>query len=94
VWDTGEGISVEDLPHIWERFYRGPKTREQDSCGTGIGLALVKELTEAMHGSVAVESTQGEGSHFILRLPRSDATGLRQIAPKPRQTLSIDATVN
>ena len=71
VWDSGEGITAEELPHIWERFYRGSRTREQDSSGTGIGLALVKELIEAMHGSVTAESTPGEGSRFILRLPRS-----------------------
>jgi len=71
VWDTGEGISPEDLPHIWERFYRGQKMLDHDKPGLGLGLALVKELTELMHGSVAVDSTLGAGSHFILRLPRS-----------------------
>jgi signal transduction histidine kinase len=68
VKDTGEGIPRADLPRIWERFYRGTPDREPDS-GAGLGLALVKELTEAMGGSVAVESAPGEGSVFSVRLP-------------------------
>ena len=71
VKDTGEGIAPEDLPHIWDRFYRTRRTREQDSSGTGLGLALVKELAEAMGGTVGVESTLGAGSCFIVRLPRA-----------------------
>ena len=67
VQDTGEGIRPDDLPHIWERFYRG---QSQAGGGTGLGLALVKELTEAMGGAVAVESTLGEGSCFMVSLPR------------------------
>jgi signal transduction histidine kinase/ligand-binding sensor domain-containing protein len=67
VQDTGEGIRPDDLPHIWERFYRG---QSQAGGGTGLGLALVKELTEAMGGTVAVESTLGEGSCFMVSLPR------------------------
>ncbi len=73
VRDTGEGIPPEDLPHVWERFYRGAGARAQDARGVGLGLALVKELTEAMGGSVEVESVVGEGSRFVVRLPRSDA---------------------
>ncbi|MGH2516177.1 MAG: sensor histidine kinase [Ktedonobacterales bacterium] len=69
VKDTGEGIAPDDLPHIWERFYRTRRSREQDSAGTGLGLALVKELAGAMSGSVAVESVLGEGSCFTVRLP-------------------------
>ncbi|HLZ20887.1 MAG TPA: ATP-binding protein [Ktedonobacterales bacterium] len=69
VKDTGEGIAPEDLPHIWDRFYRTRRSREQDTSGTGLGLALVKELTEVMGGSVAVTSMLGEGSCFTVRLP-------------------------
>jgi signal transduction histidine kinase len=71
VRDTGEGISAEDLPYIWERFYRGENARTDDVRGAGLGLALVKELVEAMGGSVEVESTVGEGSRFVVRLPKS-----------------------
>ncbi len=69
VRDTGEGIASADLPHIWERFYRGAGA--QADGGAGLGLALVKELTEAMGGTVAVESTPGQGSVFTIRLPRA-----------------------
>jgi signal transduction histidine kinase len=77
VKDTGEGIAPDDLPRIWERFYRGESTRTRMGSGTGLGLALVKEWTEATGGTVAVESAPGEGSCFTLRLPL-DCTGIRQ----------------
>ncbi len=69
--DTGEGIPADVLPHIWERFYRSDSARAQERDGAGLGLALVKELTEAMGGSVAAVSTPGQGSSFTLRLPRA-----------------------
>jgi len=72
VHDTGEGIPPEALPHIWERFYRGANRAASDS-QAGLGLALVKELTEAMGGAVAVESIAGQGSRFTIRLPRPPA---------------------
>jgi signal transduction histidine kinase len=71
VRDTGQGIPPEDLPYVWERFYRGESARAEDSHGAGLGLALVKELTEAMGGRVEVESVVGEGSCFTVRLPRA-----------------------
>lgn len=70
VRDTGEGIPPEELPYIWDRFYRGRRSRDQDGGGAGLGLALVKELTEAMGGVVNVESTFGEGSCFVIHIPR------------------------
>lgn len=71
VKDTGEGISPEDLDHVFERFYRADVARQRDHSGAGLGLALVKELTQAMGGSVHVESEPGSGSRFILRFPRA-----------------------
>lgn len=71
VRDTGKGIPPEELPHIWERFYRGGEDRVAASDGAGLGLALVKELTEAMGGEVAVESSVGKGSCFTVRLLRA-----------------------
>lgn len=68
VCDTGEGIAPEELPHIWERFYRG---RNATPDSAGLGLGLVKELVEAMGGSVGVESTPGQGSHFTVRLAKA-----------------------
>ncbi|MCG2769836.1 MAG: HAMP domain-containing histidine kinase, partial [Anaerolineae bacterium] len=71
VRDTGEGIPPDELPHIWERFYRGGTARTEEPSGAGLGLALVKELTEAMGGSVSVESIVGRGSCFTIRLPKA-----------------------
>lgn len=76
VKDTGEGIAPADVPRIWERFYRSQSTRTRmGGSGTGLGLALVKEWTEAMGGTVAVESVLGEGSCFTLRLSKACSTG-------------------
>jgi signal transduction histidine kinase len=72
VRDTGEGIAARDLPRIWDRFYRADAARLRLEGGSGLGLALVKELTEAMGGSVGVESVVGQGSCFTLLLPRAD----------------------
>jgi signal transduction histidine kinase len=65
VRDTGEGIAPEDLPHIWQRFYRAENAT---TGGAGLGLALVRELTCAMGGNVEVASTPGKSSIFVIRL--------------------------
>jgi signal transduction histidine kinase len=69
VRDTGEGIPPDDLPRIFERFYRGRNGDGQG--GAGLGLALTRELTEAMGGTVEAASAPGEGSRFTVRLPRA-----------------------
>ena len=71
VKDTGEGIVPEEIDRVFERFYRSDGARELDRTGAGLGLALVRELTEAMSGSVSAESEPGSGSRFTLRLPRA-----------------------
>jgi signal transduction histidine kinase len=71
VRDTGEGIAGQNLPHIWERFYRVSASGQAEKGGAGLGLALVKELVEMMGGTVAVESALGQGSCFTVRLPRA-----------------------
>ena len=88
VKDTGEGISPDDLPHIWERFYQTERSQTQIDGGAGLGLTLVKEWVEEMGGTVSVESAVGEGSCFTLHLPRSiecsEETNLkRQISSHP-----------
>jgi signal transduction histidine kinase len=67
VQDSGPGISAEDLPHIFERFYRG---RSQTGAGSGLGLAIVQSLAEAQGGRVRVESAPGEGARFTLEWSR------------------------
>ena len=69
VSDTGIGIEAEDLPHIFERFYRADKARARESGGTGLGLSIAKWIAESHGGSLSVESQVGRGSTFVLRLP-------------------------
>ena len=71
VADRGPGIEREELPRLFERFYRVDKARSRKLGGTGLGLAIVKHIVEAHGGTVSVESTPGEGSTFTIRLPRS-----------------------
>jgi histidine kinase len=68
VEDTGAGIPPEQLARIFDRFYRGDDARDRASGGAGLGLAIVRELVEAMGGSVAAESVVGEGSRFSFTL--------------------------
>jgi two-component system phosphate regulon sensor histidine kinase PhoR len=70
VRDTGIGIAPEDLPRIFERFFRVEKARTQEAGGTGLGLAIVKHLVTSMQGQIDVESQVGCGSTFRLQLPR------------------------
>ncbi|MFD2170042.1 sensor histidine kinase [Tumebacillus lipolyticus] len=72
VVDNGPGIPAEDLPYIWERFYRGDKSRNRTLGGTGIGLSIVKRIVEAHHGQVQVTSELGVGTTVSFVLPRMD----------------------
>jgi two-component system sensor histidine kinase ResE len=68
--DEGQGIPAEDLPFIFERFYKADKARTRGSSGgTGLGLAIVKNIIDSHHGSVTVQSTWGQGSTFTICLP-------------------------
>ncbi|MEW6696285.1 MAG: sensor histidine kinase [Bacillota bacterium] len=67
--DTGEGIAPEDLPMIWERFYKGDKSRTRVQGGTGLGLAIVKRIVEGHGGQINVESKLNEGTTFNILLP-------------------------
>ena len=71
--DTGEGISAEDLPHVFDRYFQTKKTNAKAVGGTGIGLALSKELAELMGGRLKATSTLGKGSAFILTIPVKSA---------------------
>lgn len=69
VADTGEGIPLDDLPFVFDRFYRADKSRSRASGGSGIGLAIVKQLVEAHGGKVWAESQPGQGTTFGVTLP-------------------------
>jgi len=69
VTDTGEGISAEDLPNIFERFYRVDKSRARSTGGSGLGLTIAKRLVEAHGGKIWAESEPGKGSTFSFTLP-------------------------
>jgi signal transduction histidine kinase len=69
VRDNGPGIPPEQRAHIFNRFYRIDRGRSRREGGSGLGLSIVRELTEAMGGSVSVTSAEGGGSTFTIRLP-------------------------
>ncbi|GAB4547399.1 MAG: ATP-binding protein [Anaerolineae bacterium] len=69
VQDNGTGIAPEDLPYVFDRFYRADKSRQRQGGQSGLGLAIARSLVEAQGGSVSVESVQGEGTTFIISLP-------------------------
>ena len=71
VADTGAGIAPQDLPQVFDRFWRAEKSRSRQTGGSGLGLAIVRDLAELHGGSITVESTLGVGSTFTLRLPLS-----------------------
>jgi signal transduction histidine kinase len=70
VHDTGEGISDEDLPRVFERFYRGEKSRSRETGGSGLGLAIAAGIVEAHGGQIGAESAAGEGTRVWFTLPR------------------------
>jgi len=69
VSDTGIGISPEELPHIFEEFYRTKAAKTHSEMGTGLGLSLVKRIIETYHGHIDIQSTVGKGSTFTVTLP-------------------------
>lgn len=78
VQDEGVGIPAEELPRLFERFYRVDRARSRDSGGTGLGLAIVKHLVEAHHGSVHVQSELHVGSTFRVKLPIKQSAEIKR----------------
>jgi signal transduction histidine kinase len=69
VRDTGNGISPDELPHVFERFWRGDKSRSRARGGTGLGLAIARQWVEQHGGTIGVESELGRGTMFWFTLP-------------------------
>lgn len=91
VADTGCGINPEDLPHIFERFFRSDRSRSRDTGGSGIGLAIVKAIVEAHGGTIAVTSQPSRGTRFEFALPiaRADLPIVRQ-ARSPEPVMGVE----
>ena len=70
VADTGEGISPDDLPHVFDRLFRADPSRTRTTGGAGLGLTIARQLVEAHGGSIRAESTPSQGSRFIFEIPR------------------------
>jgi signal transduction histidine kinase len=85
VADTGMGISAKNLPFVFDRFWQADGSTKRKYQGVGIGLALVKELTEVQGGTVNVQSTEGQGTTFTVRLPYQKAEPLAKPEPKPEE---------
>jgi len=80
IQDSGEGIDPQDLPHVFERFYRGEKSRSRATGGTGLGLAIARGIVESHGGQIGVQSEPGQGACFFFVLPAEPA-GSRQPIP-------------
>jgi DNA-binding response OmpR family regulator len=87
VKDTGPGIPIEQLDHVFDRFYQAEATYEHHQKGSGIGLALSKELVELHHGTIEAKSKRGYGSEFIVRLPK----GAKHLKPEMLESINNDS---
>ncbi len=83
VQDSGPGIPPEELPLVFQRFYRTDKSRRREDGGSGLGLAIVKSLVEAHGGRVWAESEVGAGARFVVELPRAPSVRRRQAETEP-----------
>jgi signal transduction histidine kinase/CheY-like chemotaxis protein/ligand-binding sensor domain-containing protein len=88
VSDTGVGIPQADLPHIFDRFYQADNLEKAKAGGTGIGLALTRELVQSMGGEISVESTPGQGATFTVKLPKTNKAPFLEQQAHPEEITS------
>lgn len=86
--DTGSGIPAEDIPHLFQKFYRVDSTATRTVGGTGLGLFISKRIIELYNGRIWVESTVGKGSTFYINLPRLNSTQALEMQRKQAATIS------
>ena len=87
VADTGAGISPEQLPHIFDKFFQADNQAQAASKGTGLGLAIAKEIVEAHGGRTTVESRVGEGTTFVVTLPIEAPGAKKRVEPTPSESM-------
>jgi two-component system sensor histidine kinase BaeS len=83
IQDTGSGISAEDLPFIFDRFWRGDKSRSERIHG-GLGLAIARQLIRAHGGTIVAKSIVGTGSSFVIELPETISFPQQNISDVPQ----------
>ncbi|MFT8362427.1 MAG: HAMP domain-containing sensor histidine kinase [Sporolactobacillus sp.] len=84
--DSGIGIRDEDRPHLFERFYKADRSRNRKQSGNGLGLSIVKKIIDVHGGNIAVASTYGKGTQFIVRLPLERPMALDRTGQSSDQT--------
>jgi signal transduction histidine kinase len=88
VQDSGAGIPPEDIPHLFQKFYRVDNSTTRTVGGTGLGLFICRKITELYNGRIWVESQFGKGSTFFINLPRLNAEQALEIQRKQAATIS------
>jgi len=90
VRDTGIGIAEQDLPHVFERFYRADQTRSRETRGSGLGLSIAKWIAETHNGSIELRSRPGQGTTVIIRLPLTSEIGDNAFEPHELRELPLE----
>ena len=70
VTDTGSGIRPEELPHVFERFYRGTMSEAERGSGSGLGLSIAKSIVDMHGGRISIQTAPGAGTQVVVTLPR------------------------